>query len=256
MPHDVAYEAQFLRAALLVGFVHERDVPRWAEALIHDGSPHTPALTDVLLARVELTAMREALRPLADEAGEAKGVMALLVALAVDARTSERSSRDYLRMLGLMRREYALPAEVAEGIKSMEDRTMLADAGVAGEFGTTLEELRSWFRQHTDDAFFHVITSRSTEAAAFVAALARRSTPPDELGDGPRCWCARQDPRVVKLNEPAWRLAMHHFSPLPLASRIPHGPPRQDDILLLHGRHAEPLGMDDVMQRLTALNAS
>jgi hypothetical protein len=63
---NVQFEAAFLRAALLVGLVHERDVPAWAMERMASSAEAGSQLTDVLLAPSELTAMREALRPLGE----------------------------------------------------------------------------------------------------------------------------------------------------------------------------------------------
>jgi len=56
---DVPFEADFLRAALLLGLVREADVSAWAEALLETEADPQGRLADVSLAPHELTAMRE-----------------------------------------------------------------------------------------------------------------------------------------------------------------------------------------------------
>lgn len=66
---DAHFQAAFLRAALRIGVIHEREVSAWGEAVLGTSDDHHASLADVVLAPPELTAMREALRPLAVERG-------------------------------------------------------------------------------------------------------------------------------------------------------------------------------------------
>jgi hypothetical protein len=70
-------------------------------------------LTDVLLAPSELTAMREALRPLGERIADDRVTAVLLVAAAVDHATTQRSVIDLLRILAHIRREFSLPTDVS-----------------------------------------------------------------------------------------------------------------------------------------------
>src|SRR3954465_7427950 len=79
---DIAFEGAYLRSALLVGLVHEQEVPEWAAAMIGVDRRYDGALSDVLPAPMELTAMREARRPDAGNADDALVVNALLTTLA------------------------------------------------------------------------------------------------------------------------------------------------------------------------------
>jgi hypothetical protein len=141
---DVRFEAEFLRAALLVGLVRETDVHAWAESLLEAGGEDDGRLTDVLLAPAELTAIREALRPISEpETPRAVGT-ALLAFMANDPSAAGLSVSDQLRVLSLLRREGMVSADAADSIKLFEDRLMLASVNVAGETAPTPAEMRAW----------------------------------------------------------------------------------------------------------------
>jgi len=144
MSTDVRFEADFLRAALLVGLVRETDVHAWAESLLGAGEDEGGRLTDVLLAPAELTAIREALRPISEPGTPRQVGMALLAFLAGDPSAAALSVADQLRVLSLLRREGMVSPQLAAAIKLFEDRYMLASAGVAGEQAPTPEEMRAW----------------------------------------------------------------------------------------------------------------
>jgi hypothetical protein len=144
---DIRYEAAFLRGALLVGLIHERDVHHWAEALIEDGArlkPRAPenletTLTDILSTPAELSAMREALYPLTKGVDPRRIGMALLAAM--QSERIERPAEARVRMLGQIRAEFKSPPDIAAAIKKFENRLMFAAAGVATVTAPTAEEV-------------------------------------------------------------------------------------------------------------------
>ena len=127
---DIRFEADFLRTALLLGMVRERDVRNWADALLTTDAEPIPLLAEIALAPPELTALREALLPLATPSQHESLGAALLAFLATDPGAIALATSDRLRVLAQLRREDILVLPLAEAIKAFEDRLMLASAGI------------------------------------------------------------------------------------------------------------------------------
>ena len=123
---DVCFEASVLRTARLLGLVRELDVRSWADELLESEIGRDTLLADVSLARPELTAVREALRPLAEPADEPAVAAAILTMIASDPVAAALSLRDRHRVLMELRSEVELPASVSDDIKLFEDRARLA----------------------------------------------------------------------------------------------------------------------------------
>ena len=149
---DVRFEADFLRAALLVGLVREPDVQSWAEELLMAVADEGGQLTEVLLAPAELTAIREALRPLSEPETPREVGSALLSFMLNDPAAATLSVANQLRVLSLLRREAMVSEAAADAIKLFEDRFMLASVNMRGEKAPTPEEMRAWLIAATADA--------------------------------------------------------------------------------------------------------
>jgi len=256
--NDVLFEAAFLRAGLLVGLVHERDVPAWAERVLAGASTPAPRLADVLTTRVELSAMREALRPLGESVAPDRVFAALLTALAVDGIVGRRPPADELRILGQIRQECRPPADVSARIKVLQDRAMLAAAGLRGQSAPTAEELAAFLDDVRVQGFFRFHLDGVEECAAFVAALSRKivrdRTAHDRSGHaGPRVW-RLEGPSggrsAVVLNESAVAIALREFAPVPLVSRIPYPDPGAHAREVIDEATASPLGSEEARRKL------
>jgi len=251
--NDVRFEAAFLRAGLLVGLIHERDVQDWAALMIGSSSDLTSELAEVVGTRVELSAMREALRPIGESVEDHRVVAALLTAVAVDPAIKGRDAYEQLRILGQIRREFALPASTAARIKEFEDRAMLTRIGMPGQFEPSVEELAACLDEVHAPGFFRFYFDGVDEAGAFVAALSRRVARDRRWGARPRhtpaqAWLLR-DPAgpclSVVLNESAFVIVLRDFAPVPHVSRIPYGAPGDHAIQVVHEATVFPLGSEE-----------
>jgi len=139
---DVRYEAAFLRGALLIGLMHERDAHDWAESLIHAEPDLQSTLAEILTTPVELSAMREALYPLAKDVDPRRVGMALLTAMHREGPARPSDAR--VRMLGQIRADFTLPPEIAAAIKRFENRQMFAAAGVTTVTPPAAEEITAF----------------------------------------------------------------------------------------------------------------
>lgn len=247
-PRDLRYEAAFLRAALLVGLVHEREVPPWAEASMGLQPALDGALATSATTRVELSAMRDALAAIAD-APEPVVVDALLAATALECWGPVP---DPIRVLADLRRFLQCRPPVHDGIRDFDARVLLASGGVAGATRPARADIAPWLDAVRPSVRFLVPCTEPYAAAAFVAALSRALARMRRgLAPAPHAWVqAGPVETIVTLDEPAWAVAASAFGPLPPAARIPYvpvigmtiGAPVQLD---------EPRGMDEVRRQLT-----
>lgn len=149
-------QATFYRAALLLGVVPGETVVRWAEIVIHDDPTPPHALYDVALTGpVDLTALRNALQPIALEAESAEVIRAVLGLVQRHFHSGRRGLKDTVTVLAQLRRALTVPRAVFEEIDTLEDDFMLAAAGVVGDVGTSEGQVRTWLVQFAgaDDAF-------------------------------------------------------------------------------------------------------
>jgi hypothetical protein len=256
--NDIRFEAAYLRAGLLVGLIHEREVPAWAVDVIAAFPEGNPQLAEVALTPIEFSAMREALRSIGDGVGDDRVTAALLIAVAMESATSEGSVTDRLRILGDIRREYSPPARIATAIKDLEDREMLAAAGVSGRTRPGAGELATWLDGVREAGYFWFSFRQADEAAAFVAALSRKVVRGRLWRDQPgpsegRAWVTRESSGgacTVALNERAWQIVVREFAPVPLASRIPYTTIPRDATEVLAEVAAEPLGVEEAQRRI------
>jgi hypothetical protein len=210
--NDVPFEAAFLRAAVLVGLVHEREVPDWAAALLHPATRWTPRLADVAMERPELSSIREALRPLAASADLPRVASSPLTAAAIGQTLHPRPVVDLLNMLGQIRQEFRrhLPQTTAARIKTLENRLMFAHADVPGQRMPETSEVRSMLDEVHEPGRFRFYFCDREELLTFVAALSRKIAARDrtnaDSGRGaPQAWLLRDSAGhadAVVLNEP------------------------------------------------------
>jgi hypothetical protein len=256
---DIRFEADVLRAALLLGLVHESDVPGWADALLATQPDPGALLADVAVARPELTAMREALLPLATPTDDRSVGLAILAFLARDPHAVDLPVADCIRVLSQLRREIALPADVSAGCKHLEDRWMLGTAGIHPEQTPTRDDIAQWLETVRSPAYYRVSLERDDEPAAFLGALSRavfreRRWQPAAGSAAGQAWVVRDAGRTcLVLNESLSRTAMREFAPLPLGSRLPYATVPDGATLVLDENSAAPLGVIDASDRLTAI---
>lgn len=256
---DVPFEADFLRTALLLGVVREPDVRQWADELLAFGAAPVSALADVALAPSELTALREALRPLAaSHPPDALGA-AMLAFLATDPAAIALATADRIRVLAQLRREDILGRTLAESIKTFEDRSMLASAGIERD-PTIATDLNSWLASRCQTRYYRLSLVHPEERAALLAALSRKVVRDRRASSSPgrvsQAWLVDATPatgRTLVLNDALWHIAVTEFSPLPLASRIPYATMPANAVLVLDEATAEPMGARDATALLTAV---
>ncbi len=248
----IADEAAYLRAALLVGLVHEGDVSAWAQRRLAQLDASTRSaiqLTDLLLSEEALSPMREALRPLEGVVDHPRLSATLLAGISADGALVTRSVADRLRVLGLLRREFVLAPDLTASIDGFIERAMLADATVGVSRAPDSAELQSWLRAVTPPSFFRFEFDSGDEGAAFVAAVSRklvrdRTLRTPETASG-AAWVAAEAGRlVVMLSEASWRLTVREFAPLPIVSRIPALSLPVHAVLALDARTTDPLGIE------------
>jgi hypothetical protein len=254
--NDVPFEAAFLRAGLLVGLVHEREIPGWALLLIGRSSDLTPRLADIVGARIELSAMREALRPLARSVDAHRVSAALLTAMAVDRPITPRRASDLLRILGQIAQDCGLPRVAAARIKEFQDRSRLASVGMQGHIAPDADELAAMLDEIREPGFFRFHFDDVEEPAVFVAAVSRAVVRERRWGAWrdtvPQAWLLRDPPRAaIVLNEPAMAIVLREFAPVPLVSRIPYRESGDGSVLVMDESTAVPLGAEDAEWKLS-----
>ena len=146
-------EATFLRTALLLGLRNGEDAVAWADARLHSESDPPPALVEVALTPPsDLSALRIALEPLAEEPVAEATVRAILREAALALSGGRRSVSDSVHLFRQMRSMLPLTADLDEVLDGFVDAHMLAQVGI----GPTVEEvelrIRTWMesRRHED----------------------------------------------------------------------------------------------------------
>ncbi len=256
---DIRFEADFLRASLLLGLVREHEVMAWANALLANATESVALLADVALARPELTTVREALRPLAEPSEPSTSGAALLAFLTADPTAAALVLPDRIRVLTQLRREGILAEPIASALKSFEDRWMLASAGVGADQPLAADVDR-WLAAVRQTAYYRISLERGDERAALLGALSRKVVrnrrAPMPHGSGSCAWIVKS-PSVsgpaLMLNEALWQIAVAEFSPLPLGSRIPYARVPAQAVLVLDETTAEPMGAREADDRLAAV---
>lgn len=141
-------QATFYRAALLLGLVTCEAVVEWAEDTVarEQSVPHE-LLEVLLVAPGDLTAVRFALQPLADEKESPAVVRAIFRIVLQDLESGKRNVRDTVTILSQIRRNLAVAASVLDEIDTLEDDFMLASAGVTDDAPGVERRIREWLAQ-------------------------------------------------------------------------------------------------------------
>jgi hypothetical protein len=253
---NIPFEAAVLRGALLTGLVQEAEVGAWATERLAISDDFASELTDVVLAPEELTAQRDALRPLAARSDENDVATALRQWALRDLRDESRSIRGSLRVLSDLRRNEMLPPDVAIAVKVIEDNANMSDVGMAGVAAPTFADLIAAVGGGLPEPHYLLTFATNDECAAFVGAISRKMVRDRRLHEASgRVWQAARAGRpvpVVVLDVAAWHVAAREFSPLPAAARIPYHVDPNDLTLLFDADTAEALGVDAASARMLA----
>jgi hypothetical protein len=211
-----------------------------------------------VFAPEELTAQREALRPLAARSSASDVVTALRQWALRDLRDETRSIRGSLRVLSDLRRNELLPPDVAIAVKEIEDDANMADVGMAGVTAPTFADLIAAVGAGLPEPYYLLTFATTDECAAFVAAMSRKMVRDRRLHDAPgRVWQTAHDESVVPvvvLDVAAWHVAVREFSPLPAPAHIPYQLDPNDLTLLVDAETAEALGVDGASDALRLAN--
>jgi hypothetical protein len=141
-------QATFYRATLLLGLVTCETVVEWAEETVarEPSVPHE-LLEVLLVAPGDLTALRFALQPLADEKESPAVVRSVFLIVLQDLNSGKRNAKDSVTILSQIRRNLAISATVSDEIDTLEDDFMLANAGVTGDVASVEQRVREWLAQ-------------------------------------------------------------------------------------------------------------
>lgn len=144
---ELRFEATRQRTALLLGLTGGEAVVAWAdECLLADPAPH-PALFDVsLTAPSDLSALRIALAPLADEPVPVEVVDAMLVRTAADLLDGRRSVADSMNILRQMRQMLPLSPALDGELDALVDAHMLAVVGIGETVDAVETRVVDWMR--------------------------------------------------------------------------------------------------------------
>ena len=141
-------QATFYRATLLLGLVTCETVVEWAEETVAREASVPHELLEVLLAAPgDLTALRFALQPLADEKESPAVVRSVFLIVLHDLNSGKRNAKDSVTILSQIRRNLAISATVSDEIDTLEDDFMLANAGVTGDVASVEQRVREWLAQ-------------------------------------------------------------------------------------------------------------
>lgn len=246
---NIPFEAAVLRGALHAGLVHEAEVHDWATVRIASDSLHDTALTDVVVAPEELTAQREALRPLSARCEPAVVATALQCWAFREVRLRARPVEGSLRVLSDLRREGLLAPTQASSVKLLEDHASMASVGMPGVDAPTESDLALALAGTLPSPRYILTFTNVWETAAFVAALSRKVVR-DRRHSGAieRVWrfvgTDNRAPLLV-LSEGAWEVARREFAPLPSAACIPYVQEVGELALLFDTESAVALGLED-----------
>jgi len=140
--------ATYYRAALLLGLVPCETVVQWAEDVIAR-EPEVPhELLEVLLvAPGDLTALRFALQPLADQKESLEVSRAIFDLIRADLESGKRNLKDTVTVFSQVRRNLSVSAEVLDDLDGFEDDFMLANSGVTGDVASIDVRVRAWLGQ-------------------------------------------------------------------------------------------------------------
>lgn len=144
-------EATLHRTRLLLGLTQGTAVVAWADARLIELSNVPDALLEVSLTPPEdLSALRHALLPLADEHASATVLESVRRDVATDLQAGRRGVKATASILRQMRSMLPLPKLMDATLDSLTDGLMLAEAGI----GVTIEDAEqavvTWARASVD----------------------------------------------------------------------------------------------------------
>jgi hypothetical protein len=153
---DLAREAAFHRASLLLGIESGADVVAWADNLIaeHDEVPKQ-ILELSTIPPHDLSELRHALQPIAAPKEDEVMLRALFDRVRKDAINGKRSLKDTVTVLSQARSFLALPLDMFTNIDTLQDDHMLAVAGIGKVTSEVESQTLSWLSQFegSEDAF-------------------------------------------------------------------------------------------------------
>ena len=133
-------DATFHRTALLLGLTNGQAVVAWADERLHTEAEPPAALVEVALTPPsDLSALRIALEPLADEPVTESIVRAMLRETALALADERRNVTDTVHLFRQMRSMLPLTAELDEELDEFTDAHMLAQVGI----GPTVDEVEA-----------------------------------------------------------------------------------------------------------------
>lgn len=154
---DIAREAAFHRAALLLGIESGADVVAWADNLIAESENVPKQLLELsTIPPHDLSELRHALQPIAAPAEDELLLRALFDRVRRDAVDGTRSVKDSVTVLTQARSFLSLPLEYFTNIDTLQDDHMLAIAGIRGVTAEIEQQVMMWLAQFEgSEAEFH-----------------------------------------------------------------------------------------------------
>ncbi|MFI5310348.1 MAG: hypothetical protein ACHQQ3_03880 [Gemmatimonadales bacterium] len=260
-------QASFHRAALLLGLVRGETVVKWAEGVIEHDAQVPPPMFDVASTPPgDLTALRHALEPLADETDAPCVIRAILDFARRDLESGRRDTGDTVTILAQIRRFLTVPSVIIDELDTFQEDFMLASAGVVGDVANVDQRVRAWLAQYDGAAEvlmaerteYVMECERAIEAAAFVAALSRFVASPTGMnGMKPshsvEVWAlspANSEHVSLYLSQGAREAAARAFPPGPITRGSSSGERPRQAVLVLDGHAPRAMGLYEAQRSL------
>lgn len=145
---DIAREAAFHRAALLLGIESGADVVAWADNLIEENADIPKQVLELsTIPPHDLSELRHMLQPIAAPGEDEALLRALFDRVRRDRVNGTRSLKDSVTVLSQARSFLALPLEYFTSIDTLQDDHMLAIAGVRGVTAEIEQQVLLWLAQ-------------------------------------------------------------------------------------------------------------
>ncbi len=146
-------EAGLHRTRLLLGLTNGAAVIAWADARILELADVPAALIEVAVTPPDdLSALRHALLPLADEIESPALVEQILRDVAGDLVAGRRSPADTTTVLSQMRRMLPLPSAVDAELDGLIDTLMLAEVGIGASLHEATGAVVAWAQAYSTGA--------------------------------------------------------------------------------------------------------
>lgn len=145
---DLAREAAFRRAALLLGIESGHDIVSWADELIVEHADVPKQILELsTMDPHDLSELRHALQPIAAAKEDELMLRALFDRVRRDAESGKRSLKDTVTVLAQARSFLALPLEYFTNIDTLQDDHMLAVAGIGKTTADVEKQALVWLAQ-------------------------------------------------------------------------------------------------------------